>query len=69
MIRILATLCSLATGQCHDQIVTTDEWQQPLTMSACMVGMPALADYMRSFPQYRLQSWRCTIGVPAKEHA
>jgi hypothetical protein len=66
MIKILATLCAISNGQCHDQLVTTDEWQQPLTMSACMVGMPALAEWMKSYPQYRLSSWKCQVGVPAR---
>jgi len=66
MIKIIAVLCSLSSGQCHDQTVTTNEWQQSLTMSACMVGMPALAEWMKQHPAERLASWKCQIGVPAR---
>lgn len=70
MIRILATLCSLSSGQCHEAMVTNSDLQEPLTMSACMVGMPSIAAWMRQFPGYRLQSWKCEIGnAPKKEGA
>ena len=68
MIKILATLCSLSTGQCHESLVTSDAFQ-PLTMSDCG-NMAALADWMRAHPAERLQSWKCVFGnAPVKEHA
>lgn len=70
MIKILATLCSLATGQCHDQQVTNSDFQPGLTSKACQVGMPQLAEFMRNWPQYELKGWRCVPAeAPAKEKA
>lgn len=63
MIRILAVLCSLLHPDiCMQREVTNSDLSEGLSMSACLVGMPALADYMRQFPGYRLQSWKCRIG-------
>lgn len=62
MIKILATLCSLAApADCHEVIVTTSDYQD-LTMTACMVGAPALAEWMKQHPAERLASWKCQIG-------
>lgn len=67
MIRILALLCLWSDPRaCHSVAVTNSDLQEPLTMTACLVGMPALADWMRSFPQYRLAGWKCEIGGGAK---
>lgn len=61
VIKIVAVLCSLANPQvCHEQLVTSDQFQ-PLTLSDCS-NMAALAEWMRSFPQFRLARWRCQVG-------
>lgn len=67
MIKIIATLCSLVTGQCHDETITTSDFAD-LTMTGCLVGMPEIANWMKQHPGQRLAGWRCTIGG-AKEHA
>jgi hypothetical protein len=68
MIKIIATLCSLASpSSCHDQVVTTSDYAD-VTAKACQVGMPQLAAFMANFPQYSLARWRCEEGdVPKKE--
>ena len=69
MIKIIAVICSLSTGDCREQIVTTSDVAD-LSMSSCMVGAPQLAEWMKQFPGYRLEKWRCVIGrEPSKEHA
>lgn len=69
-LHILATLCSIATGVCHEQQITNSGYQPSLTSKACQVGMPQLAAFMRNWPQYELRGWRCVPdGAPVKEHA
>jgi len=70
VIRVIAVLCRLsAPTECHDQTVTTSELAD-ISMQACLMGAPALAEFMRGFPQYRLSKWRCVLGTPVqKEHA
>lgn len=60
-ITILATLCSLTTGQCHEQPITSSDYQA-LTITACLVGAPAVAEFAKSFPQYRVAGWKCVLG-------
>ena len=61
MIRIIATLCHLASPyDCTEKVVTTDAFQ-PLTLLDC-ANQAALADWMKSFPQYRIANVRCEWG-------
>lgn len=69
MITIIAVLCSLQTGVCKDHMVTNSDWDPNLTMTGCLVGAPAVVEWAKAFPQYKLQRWRCQLGVPAKEKA
>lgn len=69
MIKIIAVICQLAAPDvCRQQVVTTSDYGN-LTMTGCLVGMPALVDWIKQFPGYRLDSWRCSIGGAEKEHA
>ena len=62
IIRVIATICSLTSpDQCVDKLVT-DSNMEDISMQACLMGMPALAHWMESFPTYRLASWRCQMG-------
>ena len=69
IVKVIATLCAIASPDtCRDQIVTTSDYSD-VSMKACQVGMPQLADFMRAFPQYdELRGWRCEHGdIPKKE--
>lgn len=68
MIKIFATLCSLATPSvCHEQVITTSDYAD-LTMTACLVGVPALADWMKQHPAERLAGWKCQLGERPAQH-
>ncbi len=59
---VIATLCLLSDPtQCRTQEVTNDRLED-VSMQTCMLGQPALAEWLKSFPQYRLAGWRCQIG-------
>jgi hypothetical protein len=63
MIKIIATLCSLAfPANCHDQVVTTSDFAE-VSLVSCMMGAPQLAEWMKQHPADRLAGWRCTIGA------
>lgn len=62
MIKIIAVLCRLAApADCHEVAVTNSDIQD-LTMTACMVGVPALAEWMKQYPAHRLAGWKCSVG-------
>ncbi|MCA1526620.1 MULTISPECIES: hypothetical protein [Bradyrhizobium] len=62
MIKIIAVLCSLTTpSNCHEQIVTTSDFAQ-ISVQACLMGAPQLAEWMNQHPAERLAAWRCVIG-------
>jgi hypothetical protein len=62
MIKIIATLCSLALPDaCHEQVVTTSDFAD-ISLMSCMMGAPQLADWMKQHPAERLAGWRCTVG-------
>lgn len=61
MIKIIAVICSLASGACHDETVTTSD-MSGVTLQGCLMGAPQLADWMREKPGYRLAKWKCQIG-------
>lgn len=61
MIKVLATICSLTTGDCMEKIVTTSD-QSYVSMVGCQVAAPQLAEWMRQYPNYRLAGWKCQIG-------
>lgn len=65
MIRIIAVLCSLSSGECHEQIVTTSDFAD-ISMQSCLMGAPQLADWMKNHPAERLAAWRCVIGAVPK---
>jgi hypothetical protein len=66
MIKIVATLCSLAAPQdCHEQTVVTADFGT-ISMTSCMMGAPQLADWMKDHPDERLARWRCFIGRRAQ---
>lgn len=60
-ITILATLCLISSGVCHDQTVTSSDFQPDLTMFDCY-NQAKLAKWAASFPQYRVARVRCEIG-------
>ena len=62
MIKIIAVLCSLSSPtNCHEQTVTTSDFAE-LSVQACLVGAPQLAEWMKQHPAERLAAWRCVIG-------
>ena len=62
MIKIIAVLCSLASpAKCHEQTVTTSDFAD-VSLQACPVGAPQLAEWMKQHPAERLAEWRCVIG-------
>jgi hypothetical protein len=62
VIKIIAVLCSLSSPtNCHEQTVTTSELAD-VSMQACLMGAPQLAEWMRQHPTERLAAWRCVIG-------
>jgi hypothetical protein len=62
MIKIIATLCSIAfPDTCHEQVVTTSDFAD-ISLMSCMMGAPQLADWMKQHPAERLSGWRCTVG-------
>jgi hypothetical protein len=67
MIRILAVICQISSAEnCREVQITNSDLQLGLTMTNCLVGMPAIVEWMKSYPQYRLQSWKCQIGDPVQ---
>lgn len=68
MIMILAVVCSMATGECHEELITTTEIQPGLGISACY-NEPAVADWFkREYPTgYILKNWRCKLGAATTE--
>jgi hypothetical protein len=63
MIKIIATLCSLAfPAACREQVVTTSDFAD-ISLTSCMMGAPQLADWMKQHPADRLAGWRCTAGA------
>jgi hypothetical protein len=65
MITIVAVICSLATDACREQIVTTSDFAE-VSMQACLMGAPQLAEWMSGHPGFRLARWKCTIGKAAE---
>lgn len=61
MIKVIAVLCSLVSGECHEETVTTSD-MSGVTLQSCQMGMPQLAEFMKDKPQYRLSKWKCQIG-------
>ncbi|MBR0693985.1 hypothetical protein [Bradyrhizobium lablabi] len=62
MIKIIAVLCSLSSPtNCHEQIVTTSDFAE-VSMQACLIGAPQLAEWMKQHPAERLAAWRCVFG-------
>ncbi|UGY15145.1 hypothetical protein HAP48_0042575 [Bradyrhizobium septentrionale] len=69
MIKIIATLCSLAApADCHEVTVTNSDFQ-PMTMTQCMVGLPAIAEWMKQHPAERLAGWKCQLGTREQKAA
>lgn len=65
MIKIVATLCSLAAPQdCYEHTVLAAEIGT-VSMMDCMTGR-ALAEWMKGYPDERLAGWRCFIGDKAR---
>ena len=62
MIKIIAVLCSLASPtNCHEQTVTTSDFAD-VSLQACLVGAPQLAEWMKQHPAERLSVWHCAVG-------
>jgi hypothetical protein len=69
MIKIIAVLCSLSSPtNCHEQIVTTSDFAA-ISMQACLMGAPQLADWMKQHPAERLSAWRCVMGKQVERGA
>ena len=62
MIKIIAVLCSLSSpANCREQTVTSSDFAD-VSMQACLMGAPQLAEWMKQHPAERLAAWRCVIG-------
>jgi hypothetical protein len=62
VIKIIAVLCSLSSPtNCHEQTVTNSDFAE-VSMQACLMGAPQLAEWMKQHPAERLAAWRCIIG-------
>jgi hypothetical protein len=69
MVKILATICSVATGQCHEEAITNSQ-VEIIGIAGCAVGIPAVADWLtRNRPGFSLHAWRCEIGAREKRGA
>jgi hypothetical protein len=67
MIQIIAVLCSLsAPTDCREQMVTSSDFAD-LSVTSCLMGAPQLAEWSRSYPNYRLKGWKCVIGPAPKK--
>jgi hypothetical protein len=65
MIKVIAVLCSLsAPATCREQTVTTSDFAS-ISVQSCLMGAPALAEWMKQHPAERLAAWRCVIGEQA----
>jgi hypothetical protein len=64
LIKIIATLCSLAApSDCHDETVASIALASgSMLQSSCLVGMPELASWMSNYPDYRLKEWKCVVA-------
>jgi hypothetical protein len=52
---------------CVEEIVTDNTLQEQLTMTECMVGLPAIVKWKSEHPLYHSDTWRvakwgCRIG-------
>lgn len=65
MIKVIAVLCSLSSGDCHEQVVTTSDFAD-VSLQSCLMGAPQLAEWMKNHPAERLAAWRCVIGKPSR---
>jgi hypothetical protein len=62
MIKVIAVLCSLSSpANCHEQAVTTSDFSD-ISLQACLMGAPQLAEWMKEHPAERLAAWRCVIA-------
>ncbi len=69
MLKVLAIICKLsAPADCHEVTVTTSDFAQ-ISLQACLMGAPQLADWMKDRPGYRLAGWRCVIGDRSAKNA
>lgn len=67
LVTVLALICSLSNGNCIEKTVTNSDLGY-VSMQGCLMGAPQLAEWMKQYPGYRLQSWRCRMGeLPKKE--
>lgn len=58
-ITIVAVICHLNGPLCMEKIVA----QGDLGMQSCMLGEPAVAEWMnKNYPDYRLARWKCIPG-------
>lgn len=66
LVTVVAVLCSLANPEvCYQQEVTSPGFAE-MTMQACLMGVPQLAEWMSGRPAYRLAQWKCVLGKPAE---
>ncbi|HTW28561.1 MAG TPA: hypothetical protein VME92_15655 [Acetobacteraceae bacterium] len=62
MVQLVLVLCLAGTHSCVERRPT---YEEPISLMMCMIGgQRAAAAYLDSHPAYRLQSWRCEVGVP-----
>ena len=62
MIKIIATVCSIALPDvCHEVMITSSDFQE-LTMFSCS-DVAAIAKWMaENHPSETLSRWKCVIG-------
>lgn len=60
--QLFAILCSLATGACHEQLITNSDFDPSLSMIACQMGEPRIVEWMKDHPGNTLAGWKCQMG-------
>jgi uncharacterized membrane protein len=70
---IVALICHAAVSNgvdvCVEKVVVDSSTNDQLTMQSCMMGEPAVVDWLnRTYPGYRIERWRCIPGhyVPSR---
>lgn len=67
LITVIAVLCSISNPtSCHEELVTNSNLSEVTSMS-CPVSEAALADWMKTKPQYTLMGWKCVMGQRGKD--
>jgi hypothetical protein len=64
LITVLVNVCVLATGACHNEVITSSDTDPTLTIQGCLMGEKEVAQWLNERPQYRIgpEGWKCILG-------